>query len=115
MTFAINTFVPDFELAKDDAKRNTGGLEQTGTLIEQGDSAVNIVDLVEADKLDIEMRSEYPEMYGDNTDYVQQKRCSADINEGVSMCRPMYADKIRKNFSGIRSSKSKGTITGLGY
>ncbi|MCJ8292929.1 MAG: hypothetical protein MJK15_00850 [Colwellia sp.] len=97
MPHPINTFVPDFEFAQDRSKRNTGGLSNTGTLIEQGDNPVNVVDIERHDKMDIEMRSEYPEIYEGDSDYMQPKRCGGDIDEGVSMCRPMYSDMIRKN------------------
>lgn len=97
MPFAKNTYVPDYVQTEDESKNNTGGLSKTGTLIEQGDYPVNIVDLENYDKMDIMMRSEYPEMYSDASDYIQPNRCEADINEGVSMCRPMYKDMIRKN------------------
>ena len=97
MTHPINTFVPDSDFAYDNAKRNTGGLNQSGTLIEQGDYPVNVVDLETRDALDVEMRAEYPEMYEGDSNYLQPKRCEGDIEEGVSMCRPMFRDTIRKN------------------
>ena len=97
MPYPINTFIPDFEFGPDKSKRNTGGSNQSSTLIEQGDTPVNIVDLERQDKMDIEMRSEYPDMYNGDSDYMQPERCGADIDEGVSMCRPMYSDVIRKN------------------
>lgn len=97
MPSAINTFVPDFEYSRDKVKRNTGGLSQSDTLIEQGDNPVNIVDIEAYNQVDIEMRSEYPDMYDGDSDYVQQKRSDGDINEGVSMCRTMFKDTIRKN------------------
>lgn len=97
MPYAVNTYLPDFESAQDKSKRNSGGLSQSDTLIEQGDSPVNIVDLETYDKMDIEMRSEYPEIYEGDSEYVQPKRCEGDIVEGVSMCRTMFKDTIRKN------------------
>ena len=97
MSYAINTFIPDNDFALDRAKRNTGGLGSSDTLIEQGDSPVNIVDLEGRDKMDLEMRAEFPEMFDNDSNYVQPKRCEGDIHEGVSMCRPMYKDTIRKN------------------
>ena len=97
MPLPINTFVPDFEYSQDKSRRNTGGLSQTDTLIEQGDYPVNVVDLEHAEKMDTMMRTEYPEMYDMDSNFVQQTRCNGDIEEGVSMCRPMFNDKIRKN------------------
>ena len=98
MPYAINTFVPDSDFARDKAKRNSGGLNQSDTLIEQGDYPVNVADLETQDKMDVEMRSEYPEMHSDeDSNYVQSKRCEGDIEEGVSMCRTMFRDTIRKN------------------
>lgn len=97
MPFAINTYIPDFESAQDKAKHNTGGLSQTGTLIEQGDYPVNIIDLEMYDKMDLEKRSEYADMYNGESNYIQPMRCEGNIEEGVSMCRPMYKDMIRKN------------------
>ena len=93
----LNTFYPEFESGEDTAKRNTGGLSRSDTLIEQGDGPVNVADLERHDKMDIEMRSEYPEMYEGDSKYMASTRCSGDITEGVSMCRPMYGDTIVKN------------------
>ena len=97
MIRAMNTYIPDGDFAQDKAKRNSGGLSQSGTLIEQGDYPVNVADLVEHDKLDKEMRAEYPEMYTEDSSHIQPQHCAGDIEEGVSMCRPMFHDHIRKN------------------
>lgn len=97
MSYAINTYLPDFEISQDIAKRNSGGLRQPDTLIEQGDYPVNVVDLENYDRMDIEMRSEYPELYEGDSDYVQPMRCGGDVDEGVSFCKPMLKETIRKN------------------
>ena len=97
MPRASNTFVPDFIHVQDRARKNTGGLASSDTLIEQGDTPVNVADLVEYDKMDMAMRSEYPDMHSDDSDYVQLKRSEGDIVEGVSLVRPMFDSMIRKN------------------
>ena len=97
MPYAINTFVPEFDSLADKAKRNTGGLAHTGTLIEQGDYPVNVIDLEAYDKMDKEMYSAYPEGYSEESNYIPSKNRGGDINEGISMCRTMHKDMIRKN------------------
>lgn len=97
MPYAMNTYLPDFEFAQDKSKRNSGGHSQTDTLIEQGDNPVNLVDLERYAKMDIEMRSEYPDMYDGDSEFVQPKSFEGDLVEGVSFCRTMFKDTIRKN------------------
>ena len=97
MPYASNTFILESDSIPDKAKHNTGGLSRSGTLIEQGDNPVNVIDLERYDKMDLEMRELYPDMYAGDSDYMQPKRCGGDIEEGVSMCRPMFNDTVRKN------------------
>ena len=81
----------------DTAKKNHGGLDDPGTLIEQGDLPVNAEDLKASDVSDLE----YREMLAMDDDYdstsVATVNSGSDIEEGVSMARSMYNhEHIRK-------------------
>lgn len=96
MPHPMNTFLSDFEYASDRSKRNSGGLYNTDTLIEQGDYPVDVRALEARAEMDRKIRKEYSDDMS-RAGFVEAKFCDGDMEEGVSMCRPMYNDIIKKN------------------
>jgi hypothetical protein len=91
---ARNTYIADSFGIGDRAKHNRGGLTNNDSLIEQGDTPVNVQDLLDADALDLEMR----EMLGDDSRVVPTANKKGDVKEGIAFQRSMYPhERIRKN------------------
>tara|TARA_R110000851_G_scaffold121083_1_gene249583 strand:- start:174 stop:458 length:285 start_codon:yes stop_codon:yes gene_type:complete len=87
-------FLCDYREGQDTAKQNEGGLNNSDSLIEQGDLPVNIMEMQQRGQRNIE---ESEMMYGKDTPFVAQPVSEGDINEGVSLIEPMYGNAIRKN------------------
>lgn len=89
----VNTFNPSFYPSPDKAKNNQpGGLDNPNTLVEQGDYPIRYDDMQMHDQFRQEMAAEFP--MGD--EFVAHKRTGGDLEEGISMQKPLFNDPIRK-------------------
>jgi len=94
----FDTYIASGYPTPDRAKRNTGGLNSDDTLIKQGDLPVNIEDVESHYAGQAEMRKEMPELFAEDSRYMQPVDKGGSITEGVSLTRSMYDNEtIRKN------------------
>lgn len=89
-----NTFFPDFISGNDVAGHNTGGLNRSDTLIDQGDLPVNVIDL-KAKAEFMREQTEYEDALIDG--YITPRYVESDMHEGVAFAESMYNQQVRKN------------------